>query len=144
MRTRGLKREKSGLSALGAEIQPPKTTDASNTMQTRVPNTGRMAVTALMPASPSEGGHRIGRAQRLLVDRERSAHQLRQMRSDRPADRPAVRPLAARSWWRIREFRERGICPRSRASCRRRCEGSSVRSPPSRIRHQALPQPTHR
>ncbi len=38
--------------------------------------------------------------------------------------------------------RERGIWPRSRASCRRRCEGSSVRSPP--ISDSAIRAPPRR
>src|ERR1700722_8002621 len=40
---RGLKREKSGVSACVLKFQPPNTTDASSTMTMSVPNTGRIA-----------------------------------------------------------------------------------------------------
>jgi hypothetical protein len=125
----GLKRVKFGAMACGLKFQPPSTTEASNTRPIRVPKTGNSTVSALMQASPSalsmlSGSRRLSGStaseRRIICDR-RPAREL-------PiAISAALPPIMVA---KLVSSRERGTCPRSRASCSRFCEGSSVRSPP--------------
>jgi hypothetical protein len=125
----GLRREKSGAMARTLKFQPPSSSDASSTKPTRAANTGSRTLSALMQASPSAviipSGSRsvcasMARPLRIICDNR--------VASDPPtAISVALPPIMVAKFV---SSRERGNWPRSRASCRRFCDGSSVRSPP--------------
>ena len=125
----GLKREKSGAMACMLKFQPPSASAASTTRAISAPNTGNRTVSALMQASLREpnipSGSRnccgsMARPRRIICDR-------RADNTPPMASSVALPPIMVA---KLVSSRERGSCPRSRASCRRFCDGSSVRSPP--------------
>ena len=125
----GLMRVKSGTKACALKFQPPSAIAASSTRLISAPNTGSSTVSALMPASPKEANMPSGSRNR-CGSMARPWRIICDMRADRVppiATRVALPPIMVA---KLVSSRERGSWPRSRASCRRFCEGSSVRSPP--------------
>jgi hypothetical protein len=122
-------RVKSGVIAAGLKFQPPSAIEASKVTAIKAPKIGSTELMALQMAwvtaviiEPGSLRVRVSNPSELRMTSRRQP-----ARGTPTAIRAALPPIIVA---KFDNSRERGTWPRSRAWSRRRCDGSSVRSPP--------------